>query len=404
MAFFNPLRPAYFQDPYPSLHRLRREDPVHWSRDLDAWVVTSHEHCLGVIQDDESFSSDPGRAGGPFGEEVRRKRAGTPLGGAPIMGNSDPPVHTALRSIVNRGFTPRAIESAREEVERAVAALLADLPTPGRPFDAIAQFAEPLAVSTVLQHLGIPREDFGRFREWSMALMRARAEGTAGAGVLEAAAQAREDMLGYLAQLTEQREAAAGETDNNVLSVLVDACDEGAIEPDEMLMMLIHISLAGNGPTAMAIGNALAALAAFPGVQERLRAEPELVPAAVEELLRFDSSTHFIVRFALRDKALGARTVRAGHQVHVMVGAANRDPARFADPDVLDIERADNRHLSFGHGIHFCLGAPLARLELQVALRRFLEHTGPFEVVEGSRAPSYQVRGYQRLILRELPR
>jgi cytochrome P450 len=256
-------------------------------------------------------------------------------------------------------------------------------------------------VSTVLKHLGIPIEDFGRFREWSMALMRARAEGGAVPGVLDAAAASREAMLGYLGQLTQQRESAGGETARDVLSVLVAACDEGAIEPDEMIMMLVHISLAGNGPTAMALGNALAALAAFPEVQTRLRHDPSLVPAAVEELLRFDSSTHFIVRFALRDAKLGARTVRAGQQVHVMVGAANRDPARFPEPDTVDIDRPDNRHLAFGHGIHFCLGAPLARLELQVALSRFLERVAAFEALEGQRAPSYQVRGYQRLMLRE---
>ena len=400
MAFFNPFRQAYLEDPYPTLHRLRAEEPVHWNRELDAWVVTSYDACLQIIQDDESFSSDPGNAGGAFGAEVRQKRLMAPLGAAAIMGNSDPPVHTHLRSIVNRGFTPRVIEAARPKIERVAGLLLDDIPSGQEPFDVIALFAEPLAVTTVLHHIGVPRDDFAQFRQWSMALMRARAEGGAVPGVMEAAAEARERMLGYLGGLAETREGASGEAPRDVLSVLIAACDESDIEPDEMMMMLIHISLAGNGPTAMALGNALATLAAHPEAQERLRSEPALITAAVEELLRFDSSTHYIVRFALHDTKVGARTIRAGQQVHVMVGAANRDPARFPNPDVLDFQRSDNRHLSFGYGIHFCLGAPLARLEQQVALEQFLSRVSRFEVVGGARAPSYQVRGFQQLVVR----
>lgn len=399
MAFFNPFRAAYLDDPYPALHALRRQEPVHWSAEIGAWVVTRYVDCLAILQDDEAFSSDPAHAGGAFGEEVQGKRAIAPLGQAPIMGNSDPPVHTALRAIVNRGFVPRIVEAMRPGIEQAANALLQDI-DPAQPFDAAVAFAEPLAVSSVLEHLGIPRESFADFRGWSLALMRARAEGDAQPGVVESAAEAREHLLAMLGRRAEAGPEPGAAARTSVLDVLIDACDGEAITPDEMMMMLIHLSLAGNGPTAMALGNSIAALADYPEAQTQLREEPALIPAAVEELLRFDSSTHFVARFALRDTKVGARTVKAGQQVHAMVGAANRDPARFPDPDTIDLAREDNRHLSFGFGIHYCLGAPLARLEMEIALRTLLERMREFGVVDRQRAPSYQLRGFQRLVLR----
>ena len=398
MAFFNPFRPAYLEDPYPSLHQLRSQEPVHWSRDLEAWVVTSYAECLQALQDTETFSSDPVRGGGPFGQEVARRRAEAPLGMAPIMGNSDGADHMRLRAIVNRGFTPRVMESMRPGIERAVESLLAEA-DPSAPFEVMSGFAEPLAVSVVLEHLGIPREDFGRFREWSLALMRARAEGGAQPGVLESAGRAQGEMFDYVAQLAEMRDAKH-DAAADIVSVLLDACDEEAIAPEEMLMMLIHISLAGNGPTAMALGNGIAALGAQPEGLARFIADPELTQSAIEELLRFDSSTHFVVRFATAATRLGTRPVRPGQHLHLMVGAANRDPARFERPDTIDLGRTDNRHLSFGYGVHFCLGAPLARLELAIGLRRFVERFGEFVTIEREVLPNYQLRGLRRLVIK----
>ncbi len=400
MAFFNPFRPAYLEDPYPVLARLRNDEPVHWSPDVDAWIVTRYADCLHILQDDETFTSDPTAVESAFAAEVREKRRHVPLGGAVLMGNSDPPDHTRLRAIVNRGFTPRVIEAMAPPIERSAAALLEEL-EPLEACNVIARFAEPLAVSNILQHLGIPREDFGRFRAWSLALMRARAEGASAPGVVDAATRAQTEMFEFLAAVAAEREASDAETPVDVLSVLIAASDDESIRPEEMMMMLIHISLAGNGPTSMAIGNAIAALGNHPEAQAALRENPALIPAAIEELFRFDSSTHFVARWARTDVVLGKRTLRAGQQVHVMVGAANRDPERFSNPDSLEIERSDNRHLSFGFGIHFCLGAPLARLELRIALERFLGHVGPYEVIAAQRVPNYQLHGFQHLQIRQ---
>lgn len=392
MANFNPFRTSYLDDPYPILRRLREEEPVHWATDLDAWVVTRYADCLSVLQDDDSFSSDPTATESTFAEEVRAKRAFAPLGQTTIMGNSDPPEHTRLRAIVNRGFTPRVITAMRPSIESAVDAILEEIPA-GEPFNVVSQFAEPLAVSSILKHLGIPGADFGLFRTWSLALMRARAEGSATPGVIEAATRAHKEMFEYLAQLAERKNP----TDSDVVAVLMAACDDETMRPEEMMMMLIHISLAGNGPTSMALGNAIAVLGDHPEMQAALRKDSSQIEAAVEELLRFDSSTHFVVRWARNETKLGTRTIRAGQLIHLMVGAANRDPERFPEPDVLDLERAEKRHLSFGYGIHFCLGAPLARMELQIALAKFLAHYGSFQVVLGQRAPNFQLHGFQRL-------
>ena len=396
VAFFNPFRPAYLEDPYPSLHRLRSEEPVHWSRELDAWVLTRYDDCLRVLQDDDPFSSDPVSARGDFGLDVARKRAEAPLGLAPIMGNTDPPDHTRLRTIVNRGFVPRVMEAMRPGIERACDQLLEDW-RPGQPFEVISGYAEPIAISAVLEHLGVPREGWGPFRHWSLALMRARAEGAGEPGVIEAAEEARGEMLDYLAEVAEARDAAAEAGPGDVLSVLLDACDDETIDPDEMLMMLIHISLAGNGPTAMALGNAAWLLAQQPDAQLFLRSNPDRLPGALEEMLRFESSTHFVVRFAKEAANFGARTIQPGQQIHVMVAAANRDPERFPDPDVLDFSRTDNRHLSFGFGIHFCLGAPLARLEMGIAVAKLLERGAPFRALDSERGGTYQLRGLRRL-------
>ncbi len=397
MAVFNPFRPAYTEDPYPILAQLRSREPVHWSPDLGAWVVTSYAECHRALSDDEHFSSNPIHATNDLGRSVAEMRAKAPLGAAPIMGNSDPPDHTRLRAIVNRAFTPRMIAAMRARIEQTVDELMDSWPG-GRPIDVVPNLCEPVAITTVLAHLGVPREGWMAFREWSHRIMRGRVEGVREAALATDALAARDQMLNYLAQVAQAREATQNEEGpRDVLSALLDAAEAEEIEPDELAMMLVHISLAGNGPTTMAIANSIAALAAHPEQLDRLLSDPGLVPPAVEECLRFDTPTHYVNRFCTKEVQMWQRTVKAGQMVYAMVGAANRDPERFPDPDALDIGRKDNRHLSFGMGIHFCLGAPLARLELDVVLRKLLERFGRFRVVAAQRGGTFQVRGFERL-------
>jgi cytochrome P450 len=295
-----------------------------------------------------------------------------------------------MRSIVNRAFTPRAIAGMRPVVEAAVASLL-DAATDG-PIEVMSTLAEPLVVTVVLEHLGIPEDDRARVREWSTAIMRARSEAPQPA-VLAPAQRARDELLLYL----DEAPRAARTT---VMDTLRDAAAGGeTLTTDEMAMLLIHISLAGNGPSAYALGNAVLALASHPDQLDAVLADPELVPQAVEEALRFDSPTHIVTRVAVAETMLGPRRIRPGDQLHAVIGAANRDPEQFPDADRFDVRRAENRHLSFGMGMHFCLGAPLARLELEVAVRALIERYGAFRVTGMQRGGTFLLRGPQALVI-----
>jgi cytochrome P450 len=289
------------------------------------------------------------------------------------------------------------IASVRPRIEQTLDELMESWPEHG-PIDLVPNLCEPLAITTVLAHMGLPPERWSEFRDLSGAVMRGRVEGMGDAAIARETIEARDRMLDVVAQVVEGLESGEpGAGERNVLMALMDAAGDGGISPDELAVMLVHISLAGNGPTIMSFANALAALAAHPEQLERLLAEPDLVPSAVEECLRFDTPTHYVNRFCTKDAQLGERLVKAGQMVYAMVGAANRDPARFPEPDVLDIRRKDNRHLSFGMGIHFCLGAPLARLELDVVLRKVLERFGHYRVVRAERGGTFQVRGFNLL-------
>lgn len=385
MAVFQPFRPAYLADPYPFLRRLREEEPVHRSRDFDAWVLTRHADALQVFTDEKHFSSDPTTSRGEMGEQVRKTRATAPLGDAPLLGNSDPPDHTRLRAIVNRAFTPRTVEAFRPDVEAMVNDLLNAI-KPGAPFDFMRQFAEPLAVLSILAFIGVPPQDLNRVREWSTTIVTARSLEGANPAAFAAAARAREEFAAYLQSAPH----------SGVMGTLLTAASEGErISLDEMMMLLIHITTAGNGPTAFALANAVAALAQHPEQYNLLRSDPSLVPAAVEELLRFDSPVHLVNRFVREPLEFGGRRFRAGDTVFIVTAAANHDPAVFEEPERLDVTRAPGRHLAFGQGIHFCLGAPLARLELDVALRAIGKRFATVEVPPAGleRAPDLLLRG-----------
>jgi cytochrome P450 len=327
-----------------------------------------------------------------MGSWVRQSRSEVPLGRTPILGNSDPPDHTRLRAIVNRAFTPRAIAAMRPVVESAIEELLES--AGGDTLDVMRELAEPLVVTIVLEHLGVPADDRIRIREWATAIIRARSEGASDPVVVHGAAAAREQLLAYLSDLDRHSRTT-------IIDTLRDAVGNGAASADEMMMQLVHISMAGNGPTAYAMGNTVMALAGNPGAAARLQADPALIPGAVEETLRWDSPTHLVARFATTDTRLGARTVGAGDTCYAVIGAANRDPARFPRPDEFEPDRTDNRHLSFGMGIHFCLGAPLARLEIECVVRATLDRFGVPVVERMERGGTFLLRGPKSVVIRK---
>lgn len=389
VAFYQPNRPAYSLDPYSFLRRLRAEEPVHRSRELGAWVVTSYDEGQRALTDDDHFSSDPTHDSGELGAMVRRQRATMPLGHSPILGNSDPPEHTRLRAVVNRAFTPRALAGFQGQAETMVRDLLQGW-RPGEPFEVMAGLAQPFAVTTVLAYLGVPPAGIVRFRAWSFEIMAARS-GDADADGVRRAVRARAEMEAYL----------RAESPGGVMGELLTAEQEGQITFDDLVMLAIHISFAGNGPTAYAIGNALLALATHREQFDALREDPGLVRGAVEECLRFDTPTHVVNRFVTAPTELGGRKLRPGEMVAVVIGGANRDPARFPDPDTFDVRRDATGQLAFGHGIHFCLGAPLARLELAALLSGVRERFATLRLAPDGlkRGDTFLLRGPSSLVL-----
>ena len=398
MAVFNPFLPSFQTDPYPQYAALRAADPVHFSLALQAWVLTAWEECALVLRDDETFSSSSNTASGQLAEVLQQQRREFPLGETPTVLNSDPPVHTRLRSLLNRAFTPRAIEGLRPRIEEIAASLLDDADAAKGRFDVAGGFAQPLPIIVIAELLGVPPEDRDRFKRWSVAIARTTDVLNTPA-ILEAAREATRELIAYMDEVVALRREAPGA---DILTALAAAEEEGErLSHDELLAFSILLLLAGHETTTNLIGNGLLALAARPELGARLRAEPSLLPSAVEELLRYDSSVQGVVRFARRRTELGGRTIEQGAALLPMVGAANRDPAQFSDPEELDIARSPNRHLAFGRGIHFCLGAPLARLEGEIAFRALLDRFPEPRIAEDGveRNGTLLLRGVGRLEL-----
>ncbi len=389
MAFFDPTRPAYREDPYPSLARLRRDEPVHFSRQLAAWILTAYDDCLRVLQDDEQFSSDLDSSSGPAGRAFAERRKSAPLGDVAVLSNSDPPAHTRLRDVVSRAFTPRALEAMRPRVEELVAHHLADA---GDTFEVVNGLAAPLVVTTILEQLGVPAADHEAFRGLTVGIILAHSGDPAR---MPMAQKAHAELSAMIGRWWEDGLVS----ESSVLGSILAAPETEAVTPDEMLMLLINIALSGNGATINAIGNAVLALAQHPDAAQQLLGGAVSPANAIDELLRFDSPAHIVTRIARQPVTLGGRNIRAGDTVHVVLGAADRDPARFANPDELDLERAGNRHLAFGYAGHFCLGAPLARIQLESALSGLLKRYGVFRVVEAARGESFLMRGPTKLVI-----
>ena len=398
MVVFNPFLPSYQANPYPAYAALRDEDPVHFSAAIQAWVLTAYEDCERVLRDEDTFSSSSNTASGQLATALQQQRREFPLGEVPTVLNSDPPVHTRLRTLLNRAFSPRAIEGLRPHIEEIAASLLADAGRTGGRFDAVTGFAQPLPIIVIAELLGVPPSDRDQLKEWSTAIANTtNVLNTEGA--LAAARQATLELIAYMDEVVAQRRTAPGA---DIMTALIQAEEDGdRLSHDELLAFSILLLLAGHETTTNLIGNGLLALAEHPEEAARLRADPALLPSAVEEFLRYDSSVQGAVRFVRRTAEVGGRTIEQGSTLLLLVGAANRDPAQFPEPDALDVARSPNRHLAFGRGIHFCLGAPLARLEGDVAFAALLDRFPELHVAGGGteRSGTLVLRGMGKLEL-----
>jgi cytochrome P450 len=363
---FNPMAPEFVADPYPTYRRLREEDPVHQSP-LGFWVLTRYEDVVASLRDPRMIKE-------PIAAFVAQRFGlqAPPLGMGLSMLDRDPPDHTRLRGLVSKAFTPRVIEQMRGHIQQIVDGLLDKVE--GEPgMDLIEQFAYPLPVIVICEMLGVPVADHERFKGWGLDIARGldAIMLPPDSPVAERSVLARRALADYFRGLIAERRRSPRE---DMLTGLIAAEEAGdKLTEDELLATCILLLVAGHETTVNLIGNGSLALLRHPDQRKRLQADPGLITTAVEELLRFDGPVQRTARIPSEDVTFGGKTIGKGEMVMPFIGAADRDPAQFPDPDRLDIGRTDNRHIAFGWGIHFCIGAPLARVEGQIAINTLLK-------------------------------
>ncbi|MGE0679715.1 MAG: cytochrome P450 [Candidatus Binatia bacterium] len=356
---FNPLLPEFRLDPYPTYRRLQTEDPVHRSMLPGVWVLSRHADVSMVLRD--------ARFGRADAETFWRER----LGDCPAhkvitkwMLFRDPPDHTRLRTLVNKAFTPRAIENLRPRVQEIVNELLDTVQNDGG-MDLMTAFAYPLPVLVICEMLGVPAKDRDIFKAWSGDLARIL-DPILTPDIVERGHALIGSMAEYFRELIEQlRKNPQG----SLLDAMIAAEEQGdRLSEEELLANCILLFGAGHETTVNLIGNGTLSLLRHPAQLAKLQANPDLIESAIEECLRYESPVQMTGREVKQDVEIDGVRVSAGERLFTLIGAANRDPSQFSDPDRFDITREDNKHLAFGHGIHFCLGASLARLEGQFAI------------------------------------
>jgi hypothetical protein len=376
MAYvFDLGNPATNANPFPEFARLRAEDPVHWSPAMKAWIVTRYADVKQVALNNKQISADRLT---PFFKNNAEYQRGTIESLVRYLNHwmvfRDPPDHTRLRRLFTKAFTPTAVENLRPNIEDIVAHLIDGMQAKarrGEAVDFIADFAYPLPASVIMDLLGVPRSDLERVKVWSddIALFIGTAQ-VAGNKYLRAEAGARA-MSGYFRELVEARQA---EPRGDIISQLVLARDDrDALSTDEIIGTCILLLFAGHETTTNLIGNGFLYSMRHREQWERLKADASLADRAVEEYLRYDGPSGALARIAAADLELGGKEIRAGQRVFAFANSANRDPEAFEDAERFDIGRPANPHMTFGHGIHFCLGAPLARLEARIASLRLCE-------------------------------
>jgi cytochrome P450 len=398
---FDPYSPEFQADPYPFYAALRERDPIHYREtpEFRQFWLARYDDVVAVLRDPrftaERVPEELARDGLPqsfrrLGELIQH-----------MMLLKDPPDHTRLRGLVNKAFTPRVVEGLRARVEHIVDLLLDDVATKGR-LDAIHDLATPLPVIVISELLGVPFEDQWKFKKWSDEIA-VVLDGTVRADGLPKAAESAAELAQYLGSVVaERRRTPRGD----LLSGMIAARDENdSLSEDELIATSILLLLAGHETTTNLIGNGVLALLRHPEQWRRLCADPRLARSAVEEALRFDPPVQMTSREPREDVAFRDCRFEKGIELNLLFGSANRDPEHFEAPDRFDVARVNNHHVSFGFGPHFCLGAPLARLEAEIAFRRLAERLSDLSLETDAplRRPGIVLRGLASLPLRFRP-
>jgi cytochrome P450 len=354
-------------DPYPYYARLRAMAPVYWADQFGGWVLTRCADVTAVLRSPntsaERFKKGKQQVGPEF-QALNEMRAHSML-------TADGPRHTRLRLLVNKAFTPKTVEGLAPFIRTYVDKALDTAQARGR-MDLMAELACPLPVTVIAEMLGLPPEDRDRFKKWSDdSTAVANVRSNLSPEVLRKSVAASEALHMYFRNIIAQRRTAPRD---DLISALIKAQEEGdRLSDAELLANCVLLLNAGHETTTNLIGNGTLALLRHPDQLKRLRDDPSLIPTGVEELLRYDSPVQFTIRILTADAELGGKVLRAGQMVLLLLGAANRDPEQFPDPDRLDVGRPNNKHVAFGLGSHACLGMPLARLEGRIVFEALLQ-------------------------------
>jgi cytochrome P450 len=380
--------PDVVADPYPSFRRARAEAPVQWHEGLGLWLAFTHAEANAVLRDRR------------LGRIWRDKEPADRFGSFNLIHRNailemEPPDHTRLRRLISTAFARGHVERLRPWVEELAGRLvdgLVERSDGAQPVDLLSGMAEQLPVAVIAELLGVPEADRPLLRPWSNAIVKMYEYGRTTA-VESAAEDAAAEFVAYLRELAAERRQNPGE---DLLSHLVSVRDaEGdKLTEDELVTTCILLLNAGHEATVNVSGNGTLALLQHPEQLRRLREDRSLLPTAIEELMRFDSPLQLFERTATEDVEIGGVTVERGRKIAALLGSANRDPAVFVEPDTLDVGRTENPHISFGAGVHFCIGAPLARVELQASFGALLDRTSSLELgAEPRRRPEFVIRG-----------
>ena len=374
---YNPISAKTRAYPFDKYEELRLKDPVHRLRTINAWVLTQYEDTNAVLRDHARFSRDYG------GKSAYRS-----------MLDTDPPDHTRLRTLVSKAFTPRSVADLAPRIQQIVDDLLDA--TEGRDrFDLIDSFAYPLPVIVIAEMLGVPSGDIEVFKSWSNDIALS-VEPTVSDEQQRRIDESGEKLYDYFEGIIEQRRR---EPRDDMITALIAAEDEGdRLTHEELLATLLLLLVAGNETTRNLIGNGTLALMRNPGQLARLRSKPDLLDSAINEMLRYDSPVQLDGRMAVEEIEIGGKRIKPGQRAICLLGAANRDPSVFTNPDVFDIGRQEASHIAFGRGIHYCLGAPLAVLEGRVAFSSLLKRFSSIKLLS---EPEYReqvvLRGVKEL-------
>jgi cytochrome P450 len=366
LSLYQLLYPEVLANPYPLYHRLRSEDPVHWDPFLHTWVVTRYEDAVTVLHHFAAARtptpeqlSTLGLSGlAPLAEVLVRQ-----------MLFLDGPAHGRIRNLAATAFTPRRVEALKPHIEEIVDTLLNAVHDTGR-MDVIADLADPLPAIVTAEMLGLPTSDWKQLTVWSTEFAQTLGNFQHNPNHSSRALRTLEEMCAYFRAAV--REHRRHNRDDLICALLHAEQNGDRLSEEEVVANAIILMTGGQETTTNLIGNGVLTLLRHPEQWERLRGDTGLIPAAIEELLRYESPIQYTSRLATKDMQMGGKTIRERQAVIAVIGAANRDPARFPEPDRLDIPRVDNRHLAFAVGPHSCFGAPLARLEGEIAFRTLL--------------------------------